>query len=138
MINTYLNDPGMFIMTASVLLRPSRRFCAGGDTQMTHTCPTCGREYPPRITVRGIIRQRIVNALAEAADGLHRDQLMNLAYYDCPNGGPEFITLAGQYLANQQGAGPYGLPYQGRQRPRLKVSAAQSENRVFGHMVKTV
>ena len=43
--------------------------------------------------MRGIIRQRIVNALAEAADGLHRDQLMNTVYYDDPNGGPAFATL---------------------------------------------
>ena len=64
-----------------------------GKARPMNCCPTCGREYPPRISVRGIIRQRIVNALAEAADGLHRDQLMNVAYYDCPNGGPEFVTL---------------------------------------------
>ena len=43
--------------------------------------------------MRGIIRQRIVNALAQATDGLHRDQLMNTVYYDDPNGGPAFATL---------------------------------------------
>ena len=55
--------------------------------------------------MRGIIRQRIVNALAQAADGLHRDQLMSTVYYDDPNGGPAFATLRVNIWHNQQGIG---------------------------------
>ena len=80
------------------------------------SCPHCKRPYAPRIDVGGIVRQRLVDALAEHPEGLNREQLMRAAYYDCPNGGASYGTLrVNVYNANKELA-KHG--YRIRARPR--------------------
>jgi hypothetical protein len=53
------------------------------------SCPTCHRPFPPRLTVHGPVRQRIVDLIANRPDGITRNEILNLAYADDPNGGPD-------------------------------------------------
>jgi hypothetical protein len=66
--------------------------------------------------VGGVVRQRLVDALAEHPEGLNREQLMRAAYYDDPNGGASYATLrVNVYNANKELA-KHG--YHIRARPR--------------------
>jgi hypothetical protein len=71
-------------------------------------CPHCKRPFPPRLIVRGPVRQRIVELVADRPDGITRAELLNVIYAGDPNGGPEtpntvsvLIHLANQQLAEQ-------------------------------------
>ena len=57
-------------------------------TRRLHLCPTCQRPYPPRLVVRGPVRQRIVDLIANRPDGITRDEILDVVYADDPDGGP--------------------------------------------------
>ena len=52
-------------------------------------CPTCQRPFPPRLVVRGPVRQRIVNVIMNRPDGITRAELLDVVYSDAVDGGPE-------------------------------------------------
>jgi hypothetical protein len=52
-------------------------------------CSACRRPFPPPIAVHGPVRQRIVDLIANRPDGITRNELLDLAYADDPNGGPD-------------------------------------------------
>ena len=71
-------------------------------------CPHCKRPYPPRLIVRGPVRQAIVNLIANRPDGITRGELIDIIYAADPNGGPStpntisvLVHLANQQLAQQ-------------------------------------
>lgn len=51
-------------------------------------CPTCGRQYPPKLQVRGPVRQRLVNILVKRPYGVEMSDLIDLVYADSPDGAP--------------------------------------------------
>ncbi len=51
-------------------------------------CPHCRRPFPPKLPVRGPIRQAIVNLVAARPHGISRRELLDLVYASDPNGGP--------------------------------------------------
>jgi hypothetical protein len=71
-------------------------------------CPTCHRPLAPRLVVRGPVRQRIVDIVANRPDGITRGELIDVVYAGDVNGGPEtpntisvLIHLANQQLVEQ-------------------------------------
>jgi hypothetical protein len=77
-------------------------------TRRPGICPHCGRPFAPRFAVTGPIRRRIVQAIANRPDGITLNELMDIAYADDPNGGPEapnsvhvIIKRANEQLARQ-------------------------------------
>jgi hypothetical protein len=52
-------------------------------------CPCCKRPLSPEIKLRGPRMQRYFNVIAAHPEGLTVWQLLDLAYADDPNGGPE-------------------------------------------------
>lgn len=59
------------------------------STRRTKICLACGRPFPPRLVVRGPVRQRIVDLIASRPDGITRGEILDLVYADDPNGGPD-------------------------------------------------
>lgn len=67
-------------------------------------CPHCGRPYPPKLVVTGTVRRRIVDIIASAPDGIHRDQIIWRVYGHDPNGGPLSLNIVAVIVhhANKQ------------------------------------
>ena len=67
-------------------------------------CPHCLRPYPPKLTVTGPIRRRLVDIVSNRADGITRAELISALYSDDPNGGPasDNIIAVMAYHANKQ------------------------------------
>lgn len=55
-------------------------------------CPCCGRPYPPKLSITGRVRVRIVALVANRPDGIGMDELVSLAYADHPNGEPDYAA----------------------------------------------
>jgi hypothetical protein len=77
-------------------------------TRRPHICPTCSRPFPPRLIVRGPVRQRIVDLIANRPAGITRREIIDLVYADDIDGGPEnpntisvLIKHANKELATQ-------------------------------------
>jgi hypothetical protein len=71
-------------------------------------CPTCQRPLAPQLVVRGPVRQRIVDTVANRPDGITRGELIDIVYADDIDGGPDtpntvsvLIHLANQQLSRQ-------------------------------------
>jgi hypothetical protein len=71
-------------------------------------CPHCKRPFPPRLVVRGPVRQWIVDIIADRPDGVSRTELLDIVYADSIDGGPDtpntvsvLIHCANQQLAEQ-------------------------------------
>lgn len=67
---------------------------------MTKCCPTCGRPYPPALTVRGPVRQRLVDIIAAHPDGLSSWELLDKVYADDPAGGPDHPNIINVHVWN--------------------------------------
>lgn len=52
-------------------------------------CPTCGREFGPKIRVGGRKRQALFDIVARYPDGVSTDRIADHLYADDPNGGPD-------------------------------------------------
>jgi hypothetical protein len=52
-------------------------------------CPHCKRPYPPRLIVRGPVRQAIVNLIANRPDGITRGEIIAAVYATDIGGGPD-------------------------------------------------
>lgn len=77
-------------------------------SRRSRICPTCRRPFPPKIPVRGPVRQRIVDAVANRPDGITRAELLSLVYADDIDGSPDnpntisvLIKRANEELATQ-------------------------------------
>jgi hypothetical protein len=57
-------------------------------TRRLRLCPTCQRPFPPHLVVRGPVRQRIVDVIANRPDGITRAELLDVVYADDIDGGP--------------------------------------------------
>ena len=71
-------------------------------------CPTCHREFPPRLAVHGPVRQLIVDLIANRPDGITRSEIIATVYADDIDGGPDnpntiavLIKRANEELATQ-------------------------------------
>ena len=58
-------------------------------TRRAHICPTCQRPFAPELRVRGPVRQKIVDAIANRPDGITRDEILATVYADDIDGGPD-------------------------------------------------
>jgi hypothetical protein len=86
-----------------------------------HLCPTCQRPFPPRLVVRGPVRQRIIDLIANRPDGITRHELIDPVYAADPNGGPDCENTVSVlvHLANRE------LKEQGFRIPSARGSGAR-------------
>jgi hypothetical protein len=57
-------------------------------TRRARTCPACHRPFPPKLHVRGPVRQAIVDLIADRPDGITRAEILATVYADDIDGGP--------------------------------------------------